>query len=195
MAGLEPEVRESSSRARRWLAGLDGLDDYRRILPALPGLLAPGRRGAARAGRRPGRGAGGPRPRAGARGQLRSGSGGRGSAALGSVFRGKSGARETPADGGGDRVLGQVSPDGGDLGCRLSRQRLAHEPLPTQPVRARAGRHGRDRGPARRTSSTSPSPRLPSGPYSAACGLRPRHLDRTLRHRRGRRRRPRRRPP
>ena len=41
MAGLEPDVREFEPRSAL-VAGADGLDDYRRILPALPGLLAPG---------------------------------------------------------------------------------------------------------------------------------------------------------
>ncbi len=41
MAGLEPDVRDFEPRSAL-VAGADGLDDYRRILPALPGLLAPG---------------------------------------------------------------------------------------------------------------------------------------------------------
>ena len=41
MAGLEPEVAVFEPRAAL-VAGADGLDAYRRILPALAGLLAPG---------------------------------------------------------------------------------------------------------------------------------------------------------
>jgi release factor glutamine methyltransferase len=39
-AELSPEVRREPASAL--FAGPDGLDDYRRIIPQLPGLLAPG---------------------------------------------------------------------------------------------------------------------------------------------------------